>query len=172
MTSPAAEVPVFPLSRIRRDDEMLSARRKSVNRSSVVGNEVNSTGRTRYSETMSTVTDTRRSITISRSSTKPGSGVISATTMPSTASGTAISPSMPPVRVCSHLRPEDPGAARVLEGVIVSARQLSVHQLEYVGQNLGYRAVEVRRDLLPHVDGLIKRPRQRWIFDDRHLVLD
>ena len=43
---PAADVPVLPFSRIRRDDEMFSDRRKSVNSSSVVGNEVNSTGRT------------------------------------------------------------------------------------------------------------------------------
>ena len=87
-------VPVLPLSRIRRDEEMFSARRNSVSSSRVVGNDVNSTGRTRYSDTISTVTDIMMSVTISRSSRKPGSGVISAITMASTAIGTAISPSI------------------------------------------------------------------------------
>src|SRR5580704_13626590 len=91
MTSPAAEVPVLPFKRIKRDDETLRARRNSVSKSNVVGNDVNSTGRTRYSDTISTVTEAMISVTISRSRTKPGSGVISATTMANTASGTASS---------------------------------------------------------------------------------
>ena len=37
MTSPAAVVPVLPLSRIRREDEMLRARRNRVSSSRVVG---------------------------------------------------------------------------------------------------------------------------------------
>ena len=47
MTWPAAAVPVLPLSRISREEEMFSASRNSVSSSRVVGKEVNSTGRTR-----------------------------------------------------------------------------------------------------------------------------
>jgi len=42
-----AVVPVLPLSRIKRDEETLRARRNRVSNSKVVGKEVNSTGRTR-----------------------------------------------------------------------------------------------------------------------------
>ena len=44
-----------------------------------------------YIATISTITDIMMSVTISRSSRKPGIGVISAITMASTASGTANS---------------------------------------------------------------------------------
>ena len=111
-------VPVLPLSRISRDEEMFSASRNSVSSSSVVGNEVNSTGRTRYSETISTVTDIRMSVTISRSSTKPGSGVIRATTMPSTASGTAISAERRSSGSACHPAGQRAGAGMALAGVM------------------------------------------------------
>ena len=108
---------MLPFSRISRDEEMFRASRNSVSSSRVVGNDVNSTGRIRYSETISTITDIRMSVTISRSSTKPGSGVISATTMPSTASGTAICAELRRGSSCPATRGAA-GAARCLAGVM------------------------------------------------------
>src|ERR1035438_1539139 len=173
LTSPAADVPVLPLIRIRRELEMFSARRNKVNSNRVVGNEVNSTGRNRYRDTTNTITDTRMSVTIRKSSTNPGSGVISGITMASMASGTTSSPSVSRGRFSSHFGrlPAVPGAAMALVGVMLS-RHPPVHQLEDVGQNFGHRAVEMRRDLLADFDGFVKRLRQRRILHDRHLMLD
>ena len=144
---------MFPLSRISRDEETFSARRNSVSSSSVVGNELNSTGFTKYSETIRTITDIMMSAAISRSSRNAGSGVISATTIASTASGTAIS-----LRAASgepaaaHLAVA--GAAMAFAGVI-SAWQPPIHEFEDVGQDLRHRAVEMRRDFLPDIHGFV-----------------
>src|ERR1035438_4837621 len=118
-----------------------------------------------------TVTDIRMSVTISRSSTKLGSGVISAMTIPSTAMGTAswLSSSSGSARTQAG---SAPGGAIVLAGVIGLSRQFAVHEFVNVSQNLRHRAVEVRRNLLSHFHRLIQRARQRRIFDDRDLVLD
>src|ERR1035438_3520541 len=154
---------------------MFSASRNNVSNSSVVGNDVNSTGRTRYSETIMTVIDISRSVTISRSSTKPGSGVISAITIPSTASGTANWRNSSSAG--ARPQPGDPaaagnpaGAAMVFAGVMSLAGEPPVHEFEDVRQNLRHRAVQMRRDLLPHFHRLVQRLRQRRILDDRYLV--
>src|SRR6202030_423846 len=98
------------------------------------------------------MTASRRSAAIRRSSTKRGSGVISAITIASTASGTTISPREESGKACDHFQ----GAGEtVFDGVIDSARQLSVHQLENVGQNFGHGAVEMRRDILADIDGFV-----------------
>src|SRR5580692_4548336 len=94
MTWPAAEVPVFPLSRIRRDEETLRASRKSVSSNSTVGKTLNSTGRPMYMATIITMTDIIRSNTIRMSSRKLGSGVMRAITMRRTAMGTPSSPTL------------------------------------------------------------------------------
>ena len=73
---------------------MFSASRNSVSNSSVVGNTLNSTGRPMYIATIITMTDIMMSITIRKSSTKLGSGVISAMTIAKTAMGTASSPAL------------------------------------------------------------------------------
>src|SRR5271170_8434419 len=91
MTWPAAEVPVFPLSRMRRDDDTLSARRNSVSNNRTVGKTLNSTGRPIYMATIITMTDIMRSSTIRKSRMKLGSGVIRAITIISTAMGTPSS---------------------------------------------------------------------------------
>src|SRR5689334_15033869 len=91
MTSPAAAVPLLPLSKINREEEIFKARRNKVNNSSMVGNTLNSTGRVMYIETIITITDIIRSVTIRKSSRKLGKGVISAITIASTANGTANS---------------------------------------------------------------------------------
>ena len=88
MTSPAALVPPLPFMRIKRVAEMFRARRNSVSSRSVVGKTLNSTGFRMYMETIITTTDIMMSVTIRMSSMKPGTGVISAITMPSTAIGT------------------------------------------------------------------------------------
>src|ERR1700722_6110824 len=110
------------------------------------------------------------SVTISRSSTKPGSGVMSATTIASTASGTASSLSAlsgMPANIFETL-----GAVSALAGLITLTRQLSVHQFVYVGQNFGHRAIELRRNLLPDLSRFVERLRQRRVLDNRHLVFD
>src|ERR1017187_6354213 len=151
---------------------MLSARRNNVSNNRVVGKEVNSTGRTRHRDTIRTITDTRMSVTIRKSRIIPGSGVINAITMASTAKGTSSPPSGSMGRFSFHFgRLAVPGAAIALEGVMLS-RHPSVHEFENVGQDFGHRAVEMRRNLLPDFDRFVKRLRQRRILDDRHLVLD
>src|ERR1700749_2665470 len=97
MTSPAAEVPVCPFSRIRRADETFRARRKRVRSSRVVGNTLKSTGFVIYIATIRTMTDIIMSVTIKRSSTNGGMGAISATITARTAAGTANS-----LRAFSH----------------------------------------------------------------------
>src|ERR1019366_2964138 len=151
ITSPAADVPVLPLIRIKRELETFSARRNNVSNNRVVGKEVNSTGRIRYRDTISTITDTRMSVTIRKSRTSAGSGVISAITMASTASGTTSPPSVSMGRSSIHFGRllALPGAAMAFAGVTLS-RHPSVHEFENVGQDFGHRAVEMRRDLLPH----------------------
>src|SRR5664279_517527 len=135
---------------------MFSARRNNVNSNRVLGNEVNSTGRTRYRATISTITDTRMSVTINRSRTNFGSGVIRAITMASTANGTTSSPNVSMGRFSIHFGrlPAVPGAAMALAGVMLS-RHPSVHESENVGQNFRHRPVQVRRDLLPDFDGFV-----------------
>src|SRR6266849_1588698 len=76
---------------MRREEEMLSARRNKVISNSVVGNTLNSTGRMMYMETISTITDIMMSVTKKKSSRKLGMGAMSARMMASTAMGTAIS---------------------------------------------------------------------------------
>jgi len=63
-----------------------------VSSSNTVGKTLNSTGRPMYIATIITITDMVRSMTIRKSRTKLGSGVISATTIINTATGTASSP--------------------------------------------------------------------------------
>src|SRR6266542_721442 len=91
MTSPAADVPVLPFIRMRRVEEMFKDSRNSVSSSKVDGNTLKSTGRRIYIATIVTTTDTITSVTIRMSSTNGGRGVINATTMASTAIGTARS---------------------------------------------------------------------------------
>ena len=86
---------------------MFSASRNSVSSSRVVGKTLNSTGLRMYIATIITITDIMMSVTIRTSSRKPGSGVISAITIPSTASGTPSSRQLrerrPPGAVASSL---------------------------------------------------------------------
>ena len=91
-TLPAAPVPLFPFSRIKRAELTLSANRKSVSNNSAVGKTLNSTGLRMYIVTINTMTDIMMSTTISKSSSSDGIGVIRAMTMASTAMGTAMSP--------------------------------------------------------------------------------
>ena len=70
---------------------MLSARRNKVSSRSVVGKTLNSTGLRIYMATIITTTDIMMSVTMRTSSMNPGSGVISAITMPRTAMGTPSS---------------------------------------------------------------------------------
>src|SRR6185369_7037084 len=56
-----------------------------------VGKTLNSTGRVMYMETSSTITEIVMLVLISMSSRKAGSGMIIASTIPKTASGTATS---------------------------------------------------------------------------------
>src|SRR6202011_2022324 len=114
------------------------------------GKVVNSTGRTRYSETISTVTDIRMSATINRSNTNPGSGVISAIMMASTAIGTARSFSVAQGREASQRDGTLGIGASVLAGVILTW-QLPVHELENVCEYFGHGFVEMRRDFLAHI---------------------
>src|SRR5260370_29486624 len=113
------------------------------------------------------------STTINRSSRKPGRGVISAITIASTASGTASWPSVSSGRLLtqSGQSPAGLGAAMALDGVTLAGHP-SVHQFENISQDLGYRAIEMRRNFLADLDRFVERLRQRRIFDDRHLVLD
>src|SRR5262249_31443665 len=83
----------LPLSKISRDEEIFSASRYSVNNRSVVGKTVKSTARRTYTATIITITDSMMSTTRRKSSSAPGIGVMSATTVPTTAMGTPISPS-------------------------------------------------------------------------------
>src|ERR1022692_4982531 len=76
---------------MRRVEEMFKARRNSVSSSNVVGKTLNSTGLRMYSATIITVTDIIMSKTSSTSSRNGGTGVISARTMPNTATGTPSS---------------------------------------------------------------------------------
>ena len=69
----------------------MSASRNRVSSSSVVGKTLNSTGLRMYIATIITITEVMMSVTIRTSSRKPGSGVIRAITIPSTASGTPSS---------------------------------------------------------------------------------
>ena len=91
MTSPAALDPVLPFSRIRRAEEMLSASRNRVIKRRVVGNTLKSTGLTMYKPTSSTITESVMLVLINISSRNGGNGMIIASTIPSTASGTEIS---------------------------------------------------------------------------------
>src|SRR5271165_7530402 len=91
MTSPAALVPVLPFKRISRDDEMFSESRNRVIRSSVVGKTLKSAAFVMYIEDSSTMTENVMLAEISTSRRIDGSGMIMASTMPSTASGMASS---------------------------------------------------------------------------------
>src|ERR1019366_3144177 len=107
-----------------------------------------------------TVIDIRRSVTISRSSTKPGIGVISAITIPSTASGTANwrNSSSARARAQPGALPaagNPAGAVMVLAGVMCLAGESPVHEFENVCQDLRHRAVQMRRDLLPDFHRLV-----------------
>src|SRR5215471_11765794 len=152
---------------------MFRASRNSVSNNSVVGNEVNSTGRTRYRDTIKTMTEMRMSTTINRSSTNPGSGVISATTIASMAIGTTNWPSVSIGRSVIHFGrlPPDAGGAMVFEGVMLS-RLPSVHQFEDVCQDLRHGSIKMRWNLLSDLDALVERLCQWRILDDRHLMLD
>jgi hypothetical protein len=88
MTLPAAAVPPFPLSKIRRAELTFRDSRKRVSNKSVVGKTLKSTGRRICIATISTITDIMMSITIRMSRMNEGRGVINATTMASTAMGT------------------------------------------------------------------------------------
>src|ERR1700722_12858861 len=110
------------------------------------------------------------SVTISRSSTKPGSGVISATTIASTASGTASSLSAlsgMPANILETL-----GAVSALAGLIALTRQLSVHKFVDIGQNFRHCTIKLRRNFLPHFGRFVERLRQRRVLDNRHLIFD
>src|SRR6266851_5132257 len=95
MTWPAARVPALPWIRIKRVEEILSARRKSVSSKRVVGKTLNSTGLVIYIETSSTITEMVMLALISTSSKKAGMGAIIAKTIPKTASGTVRSAIFP-----------------------------------------------------------------------------
>src|SRR6202167_881929 len=110
------------------------------------------------------------SVTISRSRMNPGSGVISATTIASTASGTASSLSV--LRDAAANRFVFLGGASAGAEVISSTGEPAVHELVDVSQNLRYRAIQLRRNLLSHFGRLVERLRQRRILHDRHLILD
>ena len=58
----------------------------------MVGKTLKSTGRRMYTATIMTITDSMMSVTIRKSSSAPGMGMISARTIATTAIGTAISP--------------------------------------------------------------------------------
>src|SRR5438445_1390807 len=145
MTVPAAPVPVLPSSRMRREEEMLSARRNSVSSSSVVGKTLKSTGRRMYIDTISTTTDIMMSVTSSTSKRKLGMGVISARMITSTAIGTDIS-----LQLTRGAAARAELAGRVAAMALASAmgsldhpRQPPVHQPVQVRQDLRHRAVQV-----------------------------
>src|SRR5690242_12235603 len=95
MTSPAAEVPVFPFSRMSRADEMFRARRNNVINNKVVGKTLNSTGFVMYIATRRTITDMVILALMRMSSRNGGSGMIIARTMASTAIGMVSSRQFP-----------------------------------------------------------------------------
>ena len=70
---------------------MFRASRNIVSKSSVVGNTLKSTAFRMYTETSSTITESVMSTTIRKSSSIDGMGMMSATTIATTARGTAIS---------------------------------------------------------------------------------
>src|SRR5579872_1769421 len=171
MTAPAAVVPLLPLSRISRDEETFNARRNSVSSSSIVGKTLNSTGRVMYIDTIITITDIMMSVTIRTSSMMLGMGVIRATTMASTASGTASSPSDSSGIDCRNFQVA--GRASVLVSSIEITpldRQPPIHEAIDIGEDLGDGPVKVRGNLLSYFDRLIKRLRQRRILHDRDFI--
>src|SRR5271168_2848865 len=76
---------------MRRAEEIFRARRNKVINSSVVGKTLNSTGLVMCRDTRSTIRDIVILAEMRRSRRNGGSGVIIASTMPSTAIGTANS---------------------------------------------------------------------------------
>src|SRR5258706_16368694 len=76
---------------MRRADEIFSANRNRVIKRSVVGKTLKSTGLTMYNDTSKTITESVRFVLIKMSSRNGGNGAIIASTMPSTAKGTAMS---------------------------------------------------------------------------------
>src|SRR5690242_2304018 len=98
------------------------------------------------------------SVTINRSNTKEGSGVMSAITIASMASGTTSSPSFCIGRARIHAAAAEDGM--VFEGVMGLAGQSAFHEFENVRENFGDRAVEVRRNLLADIDRFIEGLRQ------------
>ena len=107
---------MLPFSRIRREEEIFSASRYSVSNSSVVGKTLKSTAFRIYTETIITITDSMMSTTIRKSSSIDGMGMMSATTIATTAIGTAISPN-----------PRDvPGSVRSLGLSVAAAAAVEV----------------------------------------------
>src|SRR6516225_9172182 len=117
---------------------------------------------------MSTVTDIRMSVTMSRSSMKPGRGVTRAITIASTATGTAISRSVETGIIFKN----PPGCGNAFAGVIWSVGESPVHEFEDIGQDFRYRAIQMRRNLLSDIHGFVQRLRQRWVLDDRNVVFE
>src|SRR5262249_22481091 len=102
-------------------EEMFSASRYSVNKSKVVGKTLKSTALRMYTETSSTITDRVMSTTIRKSSSIGGMGMMSATTIATTAIGTAIS-----------LSPREvPGTARSLGRSVAAAAAVVACAIDY-----------------------------------------
>src|SRR2546426_11998302 len=76
---------------MERDEEMFSAKRKSVSSNRVVGNTLNSTARRMYSEISRTSSESMMLAEINTSSRKGGIGAIITRTIPKTATGTLMS---------------------------------------------------------------------------------
>src|SRR5581483_10752338 len=172
MTLPAAAVPPFPFSNMRRAELTFSARRNRVSSKSVVGKTLKSTGLMMYIVTIKTITDIAISKAIRTSSRNGGMGVISATTIASTAIGTPSSPSFGKPRPRQPLEGRAPGRAcgwaditfRLLQCgrrlpvgcdswtylsahdyflAKLSSRQASTHDSVNICQNFGDRFIEL-----------------------------
>src|SRR4051794_31970849 len=153
-----------------RDEEILSARRKSVRRSKVVGNVLNSTGFVMYIETISTMTDNMMSAEIRKSSRNAGSGVIIAITIARTPTGTAISPIVSRV-----IAPGTFAATATLFDISIflpSHCSPAAHQTINVGEYFGNCPIELGWNLLADFRRGVKPACEGRIFDNWHTAFD
>src|ERR1700685_17157 len=168
MTSPAARVPVCPCSRIRRDEEMFNASRKSVISSSMVGKTLKSVGRVIYTVERRTTTEMVMFAEINRSRSAAGSGVIIASTMLSTAKGMASSPQFKDRRATCQ-----PVGSGLTFAALICGRQLAPTKSSVdVGQNFSDCAIQMRRNLLPHFNCLVEGLGQGLVLHYRNIVGD
>src|SRR5215813_9490812 len=90
MTSPAADIPSVPCSRMRRVEAIFSDSRKSVDISRIEGKDENSVGLSKYRAAKRITTEREILADINTSRTIDGKGTITAINMMTTAIGKAI----------------------------------------------------------------------------------